>query len=215
MATKMSISSTEKSSGFLQSAARRALYQQVDVELAFRDITRDSSRQSGFLVDIAEISNNRVVFFFPDTLPGVYTITDIYFHDGGLLDYAGAMKYAYDDVELPRRVSRFSGTTALPDTGSSFSEADINRHLPVNDNPHARTDRYDRYESWVVVFVLGNGVDFADIIYALSTGDLCIKIRVKDSKNGIYRLLTNDPDPTLGHPGWSGQTGVSALQRPA
>jgi hypothetical protein len=162
---------------------------------------------------MAEIGNNRVVFFFPDTSPGVYAITDIYFHDGGMLDYAGAMKYAYDAVvELPPRVSRFTENTALPDTGNLFSGTGINRNLTANDNPRTCTDGYDRCESWVIVFALGNGVDFADIIYALSTGDLCIKIRVKDSKNGILRLLTNDPDPTPGHPGWPGQTGVSALQ---
>lgn len=194
----MKLASAVDLSRFLQATSNRAMYEHVGVELGFKNQADKSPGQSPFLVDIADISENRVVFCFPNSHPGLYAITDICFHDDGLLGAAIGMGYVDNpDKDIPRDSVEPANNPAIPEIDNPSSTLHINSDMLIKIGPSANSDIYGPDESWVIVFDLASNAGFADIICALSSGNLHITLKVKDLKTGAHSLLTNDPMPTL------------------
>jgi len=197
-------------------AAHRAMHEHVGVELGFNSKAGNSSVQSPFLVGITDISESRIVFCFQNKLPRVYSVTNICFHDDGLLGFAAAMGYVNDpDVESPLNIFKSSIKSNQPYTHAPPSTLNINSDSLTNISTNVNSNVYGRYGSWVVIFDLKNDAGFARIIYALNTGRLRINLRVQDLETGSYTLLFNKQMLTLGQPGCRRQSGSSALLRTA
>jgi len=189
----MKRSSAVDFSRFCQLAAHRAMYEHVGIELAFRYCANDSPGQSRFLVDVTDLGENRVVFCFPDTSSGAYAITDICFHDDGLLGFAAVMDYVSEpDTESPLAAFRLSNNPGQPDADGPTSIPCIHDDGVIDIKQAAHSQVTGRHDSWVAIFDLETGTSFADIIYALSTGRLRITIKVKNPDTGKYRLLFNE-----------------------
>jgi len=193
-------------------AANRALCEHVSFELGFRDKADSSSVRPQLLVDIAEINEGRVVFCFPSTLPGVFSIKDVWFHDDGMLDSAALMGCVNDlYVELPHDNFKSSKGTNQTDTDCPSSTSGINAETPIDIVIAKRSNANGQHEYWVIIFDLESGAGFADIIYALISGRLRITIKAKDFETGSYRLFTNEVVPTLGHYSCPRQSGSNDL----
>jgi hypothetical protein len=197
----------------LSFAANRALFEHVSFELGFKSKADSSFVRSQLLVDIAEINEGRVVFCFPSTLPGVFSVKDVWFHDDGMLGSAALMGCVNDPyVELPRDDSRLSKGPNQTDTDNPSTVRNINNETP-NDNVSAnRSNANGKHEYWVTIFDLESGTAFADIIYALISGCLRITIKAKDLETGSYRLFTNEIMPTLCHYKCQRQLGSNDLR---
>lgn len=192
--------STSGMSMCLLFAANRALYEHVNFELGFKNKADSSSVRSQLLVDIAEINEGRIVFCFPSTLPGVFSIKDVWFHDDGMLGSAAFMGCVNDPyVELPQDDFRSSKGPNQNDTDKPSSAPNINGKTPIDIVPAKRSNANRQHEYWVIIFDLESGAGFADIIYALVSGCLRITIKAKDFETGSYRLFANEIMPTLGH----------------
>jgi hypothetical protein len=197
-------------------AADRAIYEHVSVELGFCSKADCSSIQSPFLVEVTDISESRVVFCFPNAQPGTYSISDICFHDDGLLGAATIMGCADDsDIEFPHDDFMTSTNTNHGNTENRGMTHSISGAMSADVGPIRYTNVYGPQDSWVVIFDLLSGTDFADIMYALNKGRLRITIKVKELESGRYELLTNEPNLMLGHNRRTEQSGSFPLRRTA
>ena len=211
----MKSSSTADQSRLLLLAARRALCEQVGVELVFRQAADSAPVPEIFIVDITDIGENRVVFCFPNTLPDAYAIADISFHDDEMLGPVTASGNVIDSChEVTCDVVSLSGNPCPPRSGNPPATHAAGAN-PAGTDPAARTRSSGQHEFWVIIFELARGTGFADILYALSTGRLRITIRINDIENGSYRLLTNEPVLTLGQSGCPHPPLYSALRKTA
>lgn len=180
-------------------AANRAIYEHVSVEVGFCNNTDSSAIQSQFIVEVTDISERRVVFCFPSAQPDMYSITDICFHDDGLLGTATVMGCLTGcDVELPHDGFMESNNTNHGDSETRHINLGRSSKLPVDADPVRYTNIHGPHDFWVIIFDLQSGAGFADIMYALNKGRLRINIKVKDLKSGHCELLTNEPILTLG-----------------
>jgi len=192
--------STSRKSRCLLFAANRALCEHVSFELGFRNNAESSSVRSQLRVDIAEINEGRVVFCIPSTLPGIFSIKDVWFHDHGMLGSAAFMGCVNDPyVEFPHDDFGLAKGPIQTDTDNPSSASDINGATPVDSVPSRRSNANGQHEYWVIIFDLASGDGFVDIIYALISGCLRITIKAKDFETGSCRLFTNEIMPTLGH----------------
>lgn len=197
-------------------AANRALYEHVSIELGFKNKTDSTSVRSQLLVDIAEISEDRVVFCIPSTLPGIFSIKDVWFHDDGKLGSAAFMGCVNDPcVELHHDDFKSSKRPNQTDTNNPSSIPDINEETSIDINPTKRSNTSGQHKYWVIIFDLERGAGFADIIYALISGCLRITIKAKEYETGSYKLFTNEMMPTLGHYVCPPQSGSNDLRSTA
>lgn len=208
--------STSGISRCLLFAANRALCEHVSLELGFKSKADSSFVRSQLLVDIAEINEGRVVFCFPNTLPSVFSIKDVWFHDDGMLGAAVLMGCVNDpDVGLPHDGFKSSTCPHQTDTDNSSSAPNINGETPIDIVTAKCSSANGQHEYWVIIFDLDSGAGFADIVYALISGCLRITIKAKDFETGSYRLFTNEILPTLGHYRCPRQPGSNDLRSTA
>lgn len=196
--------------------ANRAVSGHVSVELGFDNKSGRSCVQSQFLVDITDIRENRVVFCFPNTQPDKYSITDICFHDDGLLGAAtimGSISNTNAGLLQGSLVTSNSANDYEPESQSlNFN---IVSESTANSGSATHTDIHGWHGSWVIIFDLESGAGFADIMYALSKGSLRMTIKVKDLETGNYKLLTNERNLTLGQSRCPQQSGPFTFRRTA
>lgn len=197
-------------------SANRALCEHVSVELGFKNRTDETSVRSQLLVDIAEIYEGRVVFCLPSTLPGVFSIEDVWLHDDGMLGSAvlmGCVKDPY--IEFPHDEYKSSNNPNQIDADDPSSTSDINSEAPIDTASARRSNANGQHEYWVIIFDLESDSGFADIVYALITGRLRITIKSKDHGTGSYRLFTNELMPKVSRYTGPEQSGSTDLRSTA
>ena len=184
----------------LQFSANRALCEHVSVELGFKSKADDTSVRSQLLVDIAEITEGRVVFCIPSTQPGVFSVEDVWLHDDGMLGSAVLIGCVNDPhLEFPHDAFRLSRRANHTDTDEPAAAPDMKDESPVDIGPARCSSANGQHEYWVIIFDLKRDSGFADIVYALISGHLRITIKAKDYVTGMCRLFTNEFMPALSH----------------
>lgn len=170
------------------------------LRLEFKNKADITSALSQFFVDIYDVSANRVMFTFSNRVPGMYSITDIYFNDGRLLSIAVDKDSGNDsDAGLNGGISRPASNPNIPGPDNRPSTIHVNRDLLIDKGPVAQQSGYDQCESLAIIFDLQTGIGFADIICALRDGSLRMTIKAKGFEPGNSKILINDSMPTLSH----------------
>lgn len=137
--------------------------------LRFVNRTDPSGADSGFFLNITDVSADRVMFLFLNTSPEDYAITHVYFDEGELM--------AINVLRAPANDPHASGQAGkLTATGGDVSRRDQSLH-----------------ENLAVTFELHEGVGMADIVCALNEERLKVSLKAVRQDNHDVEIFSSEP----------------------
>ena len=138
-------------------------------------------------MELSDPGGGQALFTFYNDGPEQSTISEIYFDDGTLLSLAGIVESSGVDFSVGGSPPVLPGGNALdPDFETSF--------MVSADNP-APTNGVDPGESVGLLFNLQGGQTFANVIGAISNGDLRIGLHVINFESGGSESFVLVPAP--------------------
>ncbi|MGR9107169.1 MAG: hypothetical protein ACU843_09595 [Gammaproteobacteria bacterium] len=163
------------------------------VTLGFTNVTGNNAVDAGtarqYSVEVHNAGRSQVSFLFKNTGPLASSITDVYFDDNVLSAIAGIDNSPGVD---------FSGRGArdfLPGYNQLNPPFKAAARLTAASNPPARQNGVNPMEALTIRYDLQTGRSFADVIDALSSGEMRIGIQVRDFAGGGSESFVNDPAP--------------------
>jgi hypothetical protein len=163
----------------------------ADTIFSFAQVTNGSINLSSQLqVSVSQYSATQISFSFCNNIGIASSITDIYFDDGRYLGQASI-------VQSPG-VNFSAGAT--PPNLPAGNTIKFSTSFSADSNPPVVANGInDKSESLTIIFTLVNGKTTADVINALTSGEMRVGLHVQSiGNNGLSEsYVTNVPEPSL------------------
>jgi hypothetical protein len=148
--------------------------------------------EAQLFVDVTDAGGGQVSFLFTNTGADLSSITDVYFDDGTLLGIATI------DESAGVSFSQGASPPDLPGGAEASPPFQVTAGFLADSDPPAQPSGVNPGEWLEIVFDLGGGGTFADVLAELTDGTLRIGIHVQGYQSGGSESLINVPVPEPG-----------------
>ena len=170
----------------------------ADFTLTFFGVTNNipgdvAIGEAQVFVTVSDPSPGQVLFTFGNLGPDASSISDVYFDDGDLLGIA-----SIDNSDPGVSFSQDASPGNLPGHNNVNPPFETTEGFLADSDPPVQPSGVNPGESLGILFDLDMGGTFATIIDQLTTGELCIGLRVQGYDSEGSEGFVNHPIPAPG-----------------